>query len=371
MQDSTPTAKPAQAAANQIADHRTPLIRNCWYVAGLSGDFTRELRERTLLETTVLMYRKLDGTPVIMSNRCPHRSFPLSRGRLEGDSVVCGYHGMVFNPTGQCTAMPSLANAPTHARIQGYPVRERGPLVWVWMGDAAAADESLIPDTSWLDSPDWSTVGGQFGIHTNYVAMHENLLDQTHFAILHADSVGTPEYARSELRVEGVGDQVHIARALRNSEPPAIYGVPMKLTGRKVDRYSDSRFESPAAHIAHARIVNAEPRPGELGEYRVNITHLFTPERQNSIHYWWFNSRDFALEDAQASEYLRASSEKAYMEDVDALTWIQETYDRESGPVPELSFGPDRPGLMMRRNLLRLSKEEAPTSPVIALRPAP
>lgn len=355
MQDTAATTK---APANQVADHRTPLIRNCWYVAGLSGDFTRELRERTLLETTVLMYRKLDGTPVIMNNRCPHRSFPLSKGRLEGDSVVCGYHGMVFNATGQCTAMPSLANAPTHARIQGYPVRERGPLVWVWMGDASAADESLIPDTSWLDSPDWTTVGGQFRIKTNYVAMHENLLDQTHFGILHAGAVGTPEYARSELQTRTEGDRVHIARALRNSPPPGIYAVPMKLEGKNVDRYSDSRFESPAAHIAHARIVDPNPAPGALGEFRVNITHLFTPERQNSIHYWWFNSRDFALEDAAASEYLQSQSAKAYAEDEEALNWIQETYDQAEGILPELSFGPDRPGLMMRKTLLRLSTAE-------------
>lgn len=348
----------AAALSQQIADHRTPLVRNCWYVAALGGEITRELRERTLLGTTVVMYRRLDGTPVIMNNRCAHRSFPLSKGRLEGDNVVCGYHGMVYNPEGRCVAMPSLANAPSHAAVQGYQVRERGPLVWVWMGDPARADETAIPDTSWLASPEWATVNGQFHIRTNYVAMHENLLDQTHFSILHADSVGTPEYARSELQVKTDGDQVLISRALRDSPPPPIFGVPMKLEGKRVDRYSDSRFASPAIHIAHAKIVDPTPGDGARAEYRVNITHAFTPERQNTIHYWWFNSRNFGLQDAAAGEYLHKSSTKAFMEDVDALTWIQDTYDQESGPVPELSFGPDRPGLLMRRILLRLASGE-------------
>lgn len=361
MQDtvtSTFVTQPAQGASSQVANHRTPLIRNCWYVAALASEITRELRERTLLETTVVMYRKLDGTPVIMDNRCIHRSFPLSKSRLEGDNVVCGYHGMVFNPDGQCIGMPSLPNAPTHAKVQGYPVRERGPLVWVWMGDPAAADESMIPDTSWLDSPEWTTVCGQFRIRSNYIAMHENLLDQTHFGILHPGAVGTPEYARSDLKTHAEGDRVHIARVLRHSPPPGIYAIPMRLEGKNVDRYSDSRFESPAAHIAHARIVDPDPAPGAHREFRVNITHLFTPERQNSIHYWWFNSRDFALQDAQASDYFQRQSATAYAQDEEALNWIQETYDQAEGILPELSFGPDRPGLMMRKTLLRLSGAE-------------
>ena len=42
------------------------------------------------------------------------------------------------------------------------------------------------------------------------------------------------------------------------------------------------------------------PAPGKLGEFRFNITHLVTPETNDSIHYWWFNSRDFKLQDEAA-----------------------------------------------------------------------
>lgn len=353
-----------EAAKPKMANHTTPLVKNSWYVAALAEEVSRDLLERTLLGKTVLLYRKLDGTPVIMQNRCAHRSFPLSKGRLEGDQVVCGYHGMAYNPEGQCVSMPSLANAPSHAKIKSYPVQERGPLIWVWMGEAEKSDPALIPDTSWLSSPEWSTVSGSFHIDTNYVAMHENLLDQTHFSILHSDTVGTPDYARSELEVRNEGDVVQIHRALRNSAPPPIYGIPMKLTGRPVDRFSDSRFASPAAHIAFAKIVNLAPNVGEPIEFRVNITHLFTPEKQGSIHYWWFNSRDFFLDDTAADDYLRSASMKAYQEDVDALTWIQEEVEKGDGPPDELSFGPDRPGLAMRKTLLRLANAEIPAEPV-------
>jgi phenylpropionate dioxygenase-like ring-hydroxylating dioxygenase large terminal subunit len=343
----------------KMADYTTPLVKNCWYVAALSSEVSRGLQERTLLGKTLLMYRKLDGAPVFMQNRCVHRNFPLSKGRLDGDQVVCGYHGMSYNPQGTCVFMPSLAKPPSHAQLQSYPVVEKAPLIWIWMGDPAKADPALIPETPWLDDPAWATVGGQFHMNSNYVAMHENLLDQTHFSVLHADTVGTPEYARSELDVRVEGDVVALKRSLRNAAPPPIYGIPMKLTGRQVDRFSDSKFPSPALHIAHAKIVNLEPAPGELVDYLVNITHLFTPETQGSIHYWWFNSRNFGLDDEAASKYLIDASNKAYQEDVDALTWIQAEVEKESEPIEELSFGPDRPGIAMRKILLRLATEES------------
>lgn len=350
----------------KMADFTTPLIKNCWYVAALGSEVTRDLQERTLLGKTLLMYRTLDGAPVFMQNRCVHRSFPLSKGRLDGDQVVCGYHGMTYNPQGNCVFMPSLAKAPTHARLQSYPVFEQGPLIWIWMGDASKADPALIPETPWLSDPAWKTVNGQFHMKSNYVAMHENLLDQTHFSVLHADTVGTPDYARSELEVFVEGNVVRLKRELRDSAPPPIYGIPMKLVGRQVDRFSDSKFPSPALHVAHAKIVNLAPRDGEKAEYLVNIAHFFTPETQGSIHYWWFNSRDFGQDDEQASQYLTDASNQAYQEDVDALTWIQAEVEKESGPLEELSFGPDRPGIAMRKILLRLASDESADAAALA-----
>ena len=49
------TPRPPRQRSNAMADHRTPLIRNCWYVAGLSSEVGRYLLERTLLGTSVVM----------------------------------------------------------------------------------------------------------------------------------------------------------------------------------------------------------------------------------------------------------------------------------------------------------------------------
>ena len=114
------------------ADINTPLIRNCWYVAGLLSEFTRDLQQRFLLGNSVLMFLSTEGKPVLMQNRCAHRSFPLHHGRLEGDEVVCMYHGLRYNAMGACVNAPMIGRPAPHAKLHHYPTAVRGPLVWAW-----------------------------------------------------------------------------------------------------------------------------------------------------------------------------------------------------------------------------------------------
>ena len=82
-------------------------IRNAWYVAGLSEDFGPQLTPLTILGQQLVFFRRSDGTVAALEDACPHRKLPLSMGRLEGDRVVCGYHGLTFDGTGTCVAAPT------------------------------------------------------------------------------------------------------------------------------------------------------------------------------------------------------------------------------------------------------------------------
>ncbi len=58
-------------------------LMNAWYVAALSQELSADtLFDRTLLDIPVVLYRRADGTPIAMLDRCPHRFAPLSMGRL-------------------------------------------------------------------------------------------------------------------------------------------------------------------------------------------------------------------------------------------------------------------------------------------------
>jgi phenylpropionate dioxygenase-like ring-hydroxylating dioxygenase large terminal subunit len=269
---------------------------------------------------------------------------------------------MQFAPSGRCVNMPSMPIVPSNASVRSFPIVDRAPIVWIWMGDPDRADESLIPDTWWLASPEWASVRGSFMLRTDYLNMHENLLDQTHFPFLHPDTVGTPEYARSKLDARLEGNKVVIDRALRNSPPPAVYGVPLGLMGQRVDRFSEARFVSPALHTAYARIVDNNDPSGSPRTYRFNISHIITPETNNRINYWWFSSRDCLIDDPKADEHIFNGSVKAYTEDVDALEWISDVVQSDEEPQFDLSFAPDKPALMMRRIIFDLAREEAQRS---------
>lgn len=349
----------APGGGEDFANYATPLIRNCWYAAGRVSEIGRVPLARRLLGIDVVLYRTGDGRPVAMRNRCPHRSFPLAKGKLEGDTLVCGYHGMAFNADGMCVHMPALNSAPASAAVRTFPVADRGPITWIWMGAPDLADEGLIPHLPWLDDPDWGTVTGEYHIKADYVGMHENLIDQTHFPFLHPDTVGTPEYARSRLTAEVDGDQVIIRRRLDNAPPPGVYGKPANIMHKRVTRTSEARFVSPAVHRAHAEIIDPAPEGDEPERYRYYITHVFTPETNTSIHYWWFNSRDFKPADPGIDTFLREASAKAYYEDVEALEWIMEVVKRDEEQQFDMSFAPDRPGLMARRIMYRKAMAEA------------
>jgi nitrite reductase/ring-hydroxylating ferredoxin subunit len=56
---------------------------------------------------------------------CPHEDGPLSEGWLEGDAVICPWHGFDFDlATGACRVDPDLA-------VPVYPARVRGEQVEV------------------------------------------------------------------------------------------------------------------------------------------------------------------------------------------------------------------------------------------------
>ncbi len=80
-------------------------LRNYWYVAAWDHEVGREPLGRTFLGDPVVMFRKLDGTPVAFEDRCCHRRAPLSLGRVVEDTLQCGYHGLVYDATGQVIAV--------------------------------------------------------------------------------------------------------------------------------------------------------------------------------------------------------------------------------------------------------------------------
>jgi vanillate O-demethylase monooxygenase subunit len=117
----------------------------------------------------------------------------LSQGKVIGNNIQCGYHGIVYGPDGNCVRIPSQGNLPASCRIRSYPAVEQWQWIWIWMGDPSLADPALIPDhhDMGLTDPEFvSAVVYHEEIDARYPLLHDNLLDLSHVAFLHGSTLG-------------------------------------------------------------------------------------------------------------------------------------------------------------------------------------
>ncbi len=346
--------------ASLMAQRDTPFIFNEWYVAAFADEVGRSLLERTLLDKRVVMFRTKDGAAVALDNRCAHRSFALSRGTLDGDTVVCAYHGFRYDAQGDCIEVPSQSPCPKGIGVHAYPLVQRGPLLWIWMGEAHLADVQTIPDQQWMDSPAWACSKGYFQLQGNYVSLHENLLDLTHLSFLHAKSFGTPDYAKAPYETTLDEGHYQILRRVVPTTLPPIWAEPTGLMGvTTAARIATSAFLSPGLHNVSVLFYDsALPEPARP-TYRIRTAHIPTPQTLGSTHYFIVHGRDFSLDDAAMTHTMHAQLWGAFNEDVEALEALEPILARGDASAYEMSVASDLPAVTMRKYLKRRADAEA------------
>ena len=161
-------------------------LRNCFYMAGWAADFTVDtVTQVSLLGEPIVIYRQQNGQLAALEDRCCHRAAPLSKGRREGDDLRCMYHGIKFGPDGRCTDLPGQAVIPKSVCVRSYPIVEKHGGCWVWMGDRARVDESLIADFVGPDDADWAISTACLDIAAEAQLLIDNLLDVSHAPYVH------------------------------------------------------------------------------------------------------------------------------------------------------------------------------------------
>ncbi|MDA8296121.1 MAG: aromatic ring-hydroxylating dioxygenase subunit alpha [Actinomycetota bacterium] len=323
---------------------------NHWYVAALSAEITATPLGRTILGEPVVLYRLADGRPVALADRCPHRRYPLSLGCLDGDHLVCGYHGFAFDAEGRCVAVPGQAHVPARANVASYPLVEQGAWAWIFMGDAGRADEVEIPPTPWLTEPGWAVLSGMAPLRARVELLIDNLLDLSHETYLHAGFIGTPEVARTPID-SSVGDDgvVRVWRHMDAVACPPFYAASTGLSGA-VDRWQDIEYFAPGFYLLHARIARAGLAPGgdDAGAFHMKILYGLTPSTDSATYDFWALARDFAIDDAEVDRFLEAMQVAVVRQDVDALDVLEQRV-RDDPDAFEVSVRSDRGGLAARR----------------------
>ncbi|MBV8457715.1 MAG: Rieske 2Fe-2S domain-containing protein [Acetobacteraceae bacterium] len=91
------------------------LVKNAWYVAGLSREFAlHQLQGQVIAEKPLVLWRTAAGQVVAFDERCCHKRMPLSQGRfIENGLLECAYHGLCYDATGhvcRCRRTPMVAS---------------------------------------------------------------------------------------------------------------------------------------------------------------------------------------------------------------------------------------------------------------------
>jgi phenylpropionate dioxygenase-like ring-hydroxylating dioxygenase large terminal subunit len=342
-----------------------PFIRNAWYAAAWSKEVSRDLFTRRILDEPILLYRKLDGTPVALLDRCAHKLAPLSMGRLVDDVLQCGYHGMEYDCSGQCVRIPGQERIPRNARVRGYPLRERYNVVWIWTGDPALADADRIPVVEHHGESGWKVIDGGYQYHhASYVNIADNLMDPAHTTFVHGRTIGNPAATDVPVAVEDGENYVRAYRWTNDADPIPSDRMVAKFSGR-IDRCQSYNYYPPGvSRVDTVTIPAGQPHTEEVtaGGMRTCGYKFLTPESEKRTHFFWMQLRNYDVPEDKLAGFVRAQ-ENTFQEDNVVLSAIEQQ-QQVTGVVQQTWLAIDEAPTRMRRMLQRmLDAERAQAKP--------
>jgi len=336
-------------------------VKDAWYPVVWADRIGRELSRHVVLEQPLVLFRREDGRIVALQDACPHRLAPLSLGKLKGDTVECGYHGMTFDCSGRCVRIPGQDLIPANAMVTAYPLEVKYGLVWVWMGDAEAADVKKIFHLEQYDAEGWRAVQGDtLRIECNYLSLCDNLLDPAHVTFVHTTTLGTPAGAAVPVNNEYGDNAITVWRWIRKAPAIPLFAKYGKLSG-DVDRWHYYNYTTPCFFAIDMGSCLSGTIPDAADRHegvQMHACHVLTPVDERTVLQHWFHVRNFRTDEHGIDAQLTADLDKAFQEDKVILERIQREEERNAD-YKRIVLGIDAAPRKMRRMVERLIEAES------------
>lgn len=334
--------------------------RNAWYPIAWTHEIGRSLFARSVLDEPVVFYRTQAGAPVALTNRCVHRRAPLARGELRGDLLMCGYHGMEYDPSGRCVRVPGQDAIPPQAAVRSYPVVDRHRFVWIWPGDPAAADPALIPNLFWNDDPGWVAPGDSLEIEANWLLVLDNLMDLSHLTYLHGRTIGTPYVSVTPATTRIAGDRVHVDRWTIAKPAPPMFTKVAGITG-DVDRWQLVEWIAPGnvvIQVGCAPTGTGAPAGDRSQGIDARSLNLVTPLTARRSLYLWSYCRNYKLADEWVTQTIYDDVKRTFFEDRDMIEEQQKLIDSDASDARTIDIAVDSGPIAVRRQIDRMIRRE-------------
>ncbi|MBW2589022.1 MAG: Rieske 2Fe-2S domain-containing protein [Deltaproteobacteria bacterium] len=80
----------------------------------------------------LILYRTETGEARLVDAYCPHMGAHLARGKVQGDTLRCSFHGFEFGGDGRCVRTGYGKAVPRKAKLGTWPIREHNGFVFAW-----------------------------------------------------------------------------------------------------------------------------------------------------------------------------------------------------------------------------------------------
>lgn len=333
-------------------------LRNSWYQAAWSNEVTQDSPlTRTILNETIFLFRQSNGDISALHDRCPHRFAPLSAGRIEGNNVYCGYHGLGFNGEGECIKNPH-GGISSRLTVKSYPVEERHTAIWIWMGDTEKANADDIPNLSFIDAvPEETRVAGYMYTECDYQLLSDNIMDPSHADYLHEETLGGA-MTNPETIIDAGDEDIKVRWVAKDRNAPPVF-MSVADENNKIDLIIDVIWRPPAVIALTTAAVKPGATPKEDG---IAITlHSMVPETNGRTHYFYCSTRRYELDSQEYTEMLRAATDQAFREEDKPMLEKQQKVigDADFWQLKPALFSIDTAAARTRRHLDKMIMEES------------
>jgi phenylpropionate dioxygenase-like ring-hydroxylating dioxygenase large terminal subunit len=246
-----------------------------WHLVALSGDIkTGKAIARKVIGVPITIFRTKEGLAALV-DRCPHRNFPLSRGRVIGNTLECPYHGWRFRADGECANVPGCSlvglDQKAKSRLGAEPVQVAEKNGGVFVKLSPEGPEEPNPPAPFGDSSHdhfWWKQGVWKG--TAFDAI-ENVLDPFHTKFIHNGFIRKKDdHIPVTLQVNAYERSIEMV--IQQSKPDlGLMSRALEHGGREK---SSTRYYAPTT--VQARWEGKE-------ELTLCVTAFFTPQDEGSF----------------------------------------------------------------------------------------
>lgn len=326
-----------------MLNNRQPVLRRFWYPVMPVAMVEHGPQPFTLLGERIVLWKDGAGRYAAMIDRCPHRSTALSKGWVEGNALVCPYHGWAYDGSGACVRVPQRpdSNGLKGTAVKNFRCEARYGHLWV------SLDEPLAPIPDWPEETDsgYRRID-QFNERWNCAGLRlmENSFDNAHIHFVHRNTFGDindpnppqPAIERSAYSFVARSDVPVYNNELQKKN--------LRDDGAFTVRHITAHWYMPFLRRLHIRY------PSGLDHIIVTAA---TPIADEACQVIQFCFRNDGEADARAADII-AFDRRVTEEDREILesTDFDMPLDMHSGV--ERHMPSDQPGLLMRRMLLEL-----------------